>query len=190
LRRRYWPEHWDVYLFSCDYLELKYRRDWTIFKIRETIAHTASGVLGWPVCRLTFYKPQQSVDVTYGSVEDVLDSPDSVLVTPVPISILPASAPPMPTLEEYSTIVFPGTSSERKTAKKAAARKAPAKKAAAKKAPAKKAAAKKAPAKKAAAKKAAAKKAAAKKSPARKAAAAKKAPARKAAAKKALARMA
>ncbi len=50
-----------------------------------------------------------------------------------------------------------------KSAKKAAAKKAPAKKAAAKKAPAKKAAAKKAPAKKAAAKKAPAKKKAAKK---------------------------
>jgi hypothetical protein len=72
----------------------------------------------------------------------------------------------------------------RKTAKKAASKKAVAKKAVAKKAVAKKAVAKKAPAKKAVAKKAASKKAPAKK------AVAKKAPAKKAVAKKAVAKKA
>jgi hypothetical protein len=116
---------------------------------------------------LTFYTPQENVDVSYGPVPDELDSPEAIFLSSATIAAPALTPPPAEPLEYYASLAFPGSRLERKKAK---AKKAPAKKAAAKKAPAKKAAAKKAPAKKAAAKKAPAKKAAAKKAPARKAA--------------------
>jgi hypothetical protein len=106
---------------------------------------------------LTYYEPQADVNVTYGPIDDVLESPDEIEVNPS-VTAMPRSRPPgLEPLEQLARYAFPVTSTEKSVAadrKKKAAAKPTGKKAAKKKA-AKKAAARKAVKKKAVRRKAA-----------------------------------
>lgn len=118
LRRRFWPKYWDVYLHSFDYLELSYRRQWYWWEIRETIKKTYSGMLGWPLCSLTYYAPQSDVDICYGPVKNELDAPDLVEVNPL-LTAMPSSRPPADEdLEELAKLAFPVTRKEKTRAER------------------------------------------------------------------------
>ena len=137
LRRRFWPRHWHVYLHSFDYLELSYRTRWIWWEIRETIKQTSSGILGWPLFRLTFYDPQPDVDVCYGSVDNEIENPESVDVYPLQEPMPSSRAPISDSLEYLAQLAFPVTKKEKATAVSRKKRKpkmaAPKKKTAAKK---------------------------------------------------------
>ena len=168
LRRVFWPTFWDVYLYSVEFMQLRYQRDWPWSHIRETIATTSSGRLGWPLFRLTTYRPQPGgLDLSPEVVSNELSSPTSIQVSMAPalhvfLDNPPATVPLLETARE----AFPASIPERLSAhkkrqevKKAAAKKVAPKRPAAKKAAATRPAAKKA-AKRAAAKKSAGKRAA------------------------------
>jgi hypothetical protein len=167
LRRRYWPRYWDIYVHSWEYLEIVHKRNWTLFKIRQEAQRVSPQVLGWPVCRLTFFDPQPNMDITYGDIADELVNPETVVVSPL-ADAMPALQPPqLPDLQRAAALAFPGTKVERAAVRKPgharpAAKKVAAKKLAAKKATAKRPAAKRPAVKHPAAKRPAAKKPAAK----------------------------
>lgn len=173
LRRRYWPQLWDVYLYSFDYLELRHRISWFWKDVRETIRQTYSPVIGWPLLRLTFHQPQSDLDVCYQAVREIED-PTGVVVETLG-SEMPRSRPSaLEPLEELARLAFPVTGPEiraaahhRRRPRKAAPRPTKRKPARKKAAPKKKAAKKKAAKKKAAKKRAAPRKKAAKKRPAK-----------------------
>jgi hypothetical protein len=173
LRRRYWPRYWDIYIHSWEYLEIVYKRNWTLYKIRQEAQRVLPQVLGWPVCRLTFFEPQQNMDIAYGDVPDELTNPETVIVSPLLEPIPTVKPPQLPDLQRGAALAFPGTRAERATAAqrmkpaRPAAKKPVAKRPSAKKALAK-AATKRPAAKRPAAKRSAGKKPAAKRSAARK----------------------
>jgi hypothetical protein len=140
LRRRYWPRRLDVYLYSCEYLELTYRRSWYWLKVRETMKRTESDVLGWKFGSIVYYEPQRRIDVTYDPIDDELADADSVDVLELHDPMPRTRALELESLETLAKLAFPVTRDERResagrrragakrTAAKKSARKVPAKK--------------------------------------------------------------
>jgi hypothetical protein len=194
LRRRYWPRRYDFYLHSYDYLELSHKKGWIWDDVK--IKKIERKILGWPLASVIFYEPQPDLDVTYGSIDNVLEEPDGILVQELTAEMPNSKGPQMEQLEDLAELAFPTSPTDRRRAREAAesrrrapsppgrrpsaeewwgsaragARKASAKKAT-RKVSAKKLGSKKAMAKKSAARKTMVKKTAARKTAAKKAAA-------------------
>ena len=113
LRRRYWPRYWDVYLHSYEYLELEYHRHWIWRHIRNTIKQLHSGMMGSPLLRLTYYEPQNDVDVCYGDVVDEIEFPDVIEVSAARGRMPRVKHSDEETLEELARLAFPQTKKEK-----------------------------------------------------------------------------
>jgi len=65
LRRRCKQVTWDVYVYSCDYLQLEYDPGWFWQKIKRSIQTSTSTQIGSPLGRVIFYVPQIYPDVVW-----------------------------------------------------------------------------------------------------------------------------
>jgi hypothetical protein len=125
LRKRFWPQYWDVYLHSVEYLELDYQRKWYWWQVRQTLSRVRPVYLGWPLCRIEFFLPSEYPDVCPGPVEDELANPDEISVKELAKPCPAKNAPEQEPLEELAKLAFPTNSEERERAAKRKA-KAPA----------------------------------------------------------------
>jgi hypothetical protein len=115
-RHRFWPRHWDVYLFSVEYLELSFRRRWVWWQVRDTIKEVGRRHLGIPLFRVTFYDPQENIDITYGPIQNELSEPHRMMVEPLSSSVTISGDPPFDSLAENARRAFPQDAAERKEA--------------------------------------------------------------------------
>jgi len=163
IRQKFWPQFLDIYIYSIEYLELKYRRNRLWGDIRKTIKKTDPPVLlKWPLFRLMYYEPQTFADVCYSKISNEIDDLESIHILPLDAPCPRVNPIEIPSLEELAQLAFPITKTEKK---KAEIKKVQMKR---KAAPPKKVAKKTAIKKKPVAKKFMPKKAAVKKTPSRK----------------------